>query len=80
MTRRGYHYQGQPGPIRVDLSRWVVKICLCGECQGRPLQAAPEKLPHPRRQIEGGDPAGHVEQIRAEPGHHVPMMTQTRNT
>jgi hypothetical protein len=32
---------------------------------GRFLQADPEKLPHPRRQIEGGNVAGHVEQFRA---------------
>src|SRR5271168_776312 len=35
------------------------------------LEADPEELPHPRRQIEGRHAAGHVEQIRAEPGHDV---------
>jgi hypothetical protein len=36
-----------------------------------PLQANPEKLPYPRRQIEVGDPAGHVEKFQAEERHHV---------
>lgn len=30
------------------------------------LQTNPKDLPHPRRQIEVGDPAGHVEQFQAE--------------
>ena len=37
----------------------------------RPLQADPEELPHPRRQIEGGNVAGHVEHPKAEPRHRV---------
>jgi hypothetical protein len=37
-----------------------------GECQWRPLQANPEELPHPRRQIEGGNVAGHAGQFQAE--------------
>ena len=36
-----------------------------------PLQAHPEELPHPRRQIEVGHPAGHVEQLQAEERHDV---------
>jgi hypothetical protein len=28
-----------------------------------PLQTDPEELPHSRRQIEGGNAAGHVEQF-----------------
>jgi hypothetical protein len=35
------------------------------------LQAHPEKLPHPRRQVEVGDPASHVEQFQAEERHHM---------
>jgi hypothetical protein len=35
------------------------------------LQAHPEELPHPRRQIEVGHPAGHVNQFQAEERDHV---------
>jgi hypothetical protein len=38
---------------------------------GRFLQADPEELSHSRRQIEGGNIAGHVEQISAEQGQDV---------
>jgi hypothetical protein len=33
------------------------------------LQADPEQMPHPRREIEGGHVAGHVEQFQAEERH-----------
>jgi hypothetical protein len=35
------------------------------------LQADPEELPYPGRQIEGGDVAGHAEQLQAEEWHDV---------
>jgi hypothetical protein len=35
---------------------------------GRFLQADPEKLPHPGRQIEGGNFAGHVDHAEANQG------------
>ena len=35
------------------------------------LQADPEELPHPRRQVEGGNIAGHSEQFQAEQRHEV---------
>jgi hypothetical protein len=35
------------------------------------LQAHPKELPHPRRQVEVGDPAGHVKQAQAEERHDV---------
>jgi hypothetical protein len=35
------------------------------------LQANPEELPHPRRQVEGGNIAGHSEQFQAEQRHEV---------
>src|SRR5204863_10191365 len=40
-------------------------------CGGTPLQADPEELAHPRRQIEGGNVAGHAEQLHAEERHDV---------
>ena len=42
------------------------------------LEADPEELPHPRRQIEGGNVAGHVEQIRAEERQDVGDDITTR--
>ena len=39
--------------------------------EARPLQDDPEELRHPRRQIEGGHVAGHVEQLQAEERHYV---------
>ena len=36
------------------------------------LQAHPEKLRHPRRQVEVGHIAGHVEPFEAKERHHVP--------
>ena len=36
-----------------------------------PLQTDPKELPHPRRQIEVGEPAGHAEQFQAEERHYV---------
>jgi hypothetical protein len=54
-----------PGPAWLDARytspRLIVKIRFWRECGGRSLQADPEELPHPRRQIEGGYSAGHVE-------------------
>jgi hypothetical protein len=35
------------------------------------LQADPEELAHPRRQIESGNLAGHVEQLQPEERHDV---------
>jgi hypothetical protein len=35
------------------------------------LQIDPEELPDPRRQIEGGNIAGYVEQLQAEEWHYV---------
>jgi hypothetical protein len=37
----------------------------------RSLQADPEELPHPRRRVEGGNVAGHVEQLQAKERHDV---------
>ena len=38
---------------------------------GRRLQTDPEEVLHPRRQIEGGNVARHVEQLQAEVRHDV---------
>jgi hypothetical protein len=35
------------------------------------LQAEPEELPDPRRQGDGGNVAGHAEQLQAEKRHYV---------
>jgi hypothetical protein len=35
------------------------------------LQGDPEELPHPCRQLEGGNVAGHVEQFHAKERHEV---------
>ena len=40
--------------------------------QSRSLEADPEELRRPRRQVEGGYVAGHVEQLQAEERHDVP--------
>ena len=42
------------------------------------LQADPKELPEPRRQIEGGDIAGHVEQFQAKKLHDVADDDQAR--
>ena len=42
------------------------------------LQGDPEKLPDPRRQVEGGNLAGHDEEPQAEPGHDVADGPQAR--
>jgi hypothetical protein len=51
-----------------------------GGCITPRLQADAEEVPHPRRQIEGGHVAGHVEQFQAEERHDVAEVTTTRKT
>jgi hypothetical protein len=35
------------------------------------LQADPEQMPHPRREIEGSYVAGHAQQVSTNPGHDI---------
>ena len=52
MTRRGYHYQGQPGPLQGNpLPGRSSRSGSGDECQWCLLQANPEELPHPRRRL-----------------------------
>jgi len=56
---------------RSDSTRRQSRDCPSRLAEPAPLQADPEKLTHPRRQVEGGNIARHAEQIRAKPGHEV---------
>ena len=52
VTRRGYHYRGQPGPTHgKPLPGRSSKSGSGGQCQWCSLQANPEELPHPRRRL-----------------------------
>jgi hypothetical protein len=57
-------------------SRMTEPMLSAGKPRSRrhaPLEANPKKLPHPRRQVEGGDVAGYAEQFQTKglPGTKV---------
>ena len=52
VTRRGYHYRGQPGPTHgKPLPGRSSKSGSGGQCQWCPLQASPQELAHPLRRL-----------------------------
>ena len=65
----------RPGPMVAKpgdpTSRRLTKCPSRIKEPARFLQADPELLPHPRRQVEGGHVAGHAEEFQAEERHHV---------